>query len=228
MNDNLSKRNILTYDDVLPIRAGISEEPLVSVRTYDEAIVATYMKYDMVDITGEQIYVRDSLARLLAKVNKRLSSSSVGLKVVYGYRHPAVQTTYFTKRKAEVKRENQTLSEAELDRHTHNFVAAPSVAGHPAGAAVDLTLVDKDSGAELDMGTHIADYSDPLLIQTFDSRVSSAIAQRRLLLHDAMVAEGFAPFYGEWWHFSYGDREWAAFYDKEALYGPIDFTTRSA
>lgn len=44
-------------------------------------------------------------------------------------------------------------------------------------------------------------------------------AQRRSLLHDLMVAEDFAPFYGEWWHFSYGDREWAAFYNVEkAMY----------
>ena len=44
----------------------------------------------------------------------------------------------------------------------------------------------------------------------------------RGLLQDAMVAAGFAPFYGEWWHFSYGDREWAAFYYRPAaLYGPV-------
>jgi D-alanyl-D-alanine dipeptidase len=37
-----------------------------------------------------------------------------------------------------------------------------------------------------------------------------------------MVAAGFAPFYGEWWHFSYGDREWAAVYgEPAALYGPL-------
>ena len=37
-----------------------------------------------------------------------------------------------------------------------------------------------------------------------------------------MVAEGFAPFDGEWWHFSYGDREWAAFYGlSQTLYAHI-------
>jgi len=36
----------------------------------------------------------------------------------------------------------------------------------------------------------------------------------RLLLHDLMIEAGFAPYYGEWWHFSYGDAEWAAFYEK--------------
>ncbi|MDR3125675.1 MAG: hypothetical protein LBU20_01195 [Candidatus Nomurabacteria bacterium] len=27
-----------------------------------------------------------------------------------------------------------------------------------------------------------------------------------------MMSQGFAPYDGEWWHFSYGDREWAAWY----------------
>lgn len=47
-------------------------------------------------------------------------------------------------------------------------------------------------------------------------------AYMRGMLHDVMLMEGFAPFYGEWWHFSYGDREWAVFYDSlEAIYAPI-------
>lgn len=31
-----------------------------------------------------------------------------------------------------------------------------------------------------------------------------------------MVEAGFAAFSGEWWHFSYGDREWAAIWNKAA------------
>lgn len=30
-----------------------------------------------------------------------------------------------------------------------------------------------------------------------------------MLLRDCMLRVGFAPFDGEYWHFSYGDREWA-------------------
>lgn len=33
--------------------------------------------------------------------------------------------------------------------------------------------------------------------------------ENRFLLQDLMLLVGFAPYYGEWWHFSYGDREWA-------------------
>jgi D-alanyl-D-alanine dipeptidase len=40
-----------------------------------------------------------------------------------------------------------------------------------------------------------------------------------------MLGVGFAPFDGEWWHFSYGDKEWAAYYNKpNAVYEQIDFS----
>ena len=225
IRDNLIRKPILTYDDVLPIPAGTSAEELVDVRTYSKSIVAQYLKFDMVEYTGDQIVVRDGLAQALGRVNDGLMQKGLCLKVVYGYRHPAVQERYFTARKAEVQSQHPDLDDANLDRLTHNFVAAPSIAGHPAGAAVDLTLIDITTQKELSMGTAIADYSDPLLIQTFDERVSDYIMKNRLILHDAMVAEGFAPFYGEWWHFSFGDREWAAFYGEAAMYGPITFSS---
>ena len=81
------------------------------------------------------------------------------------------------------------------------------------------------SGDELDMGNKIADYANPEVIKTF-ARVTGEQAKNRQLLHDLMVAQNFAPFYGEWWHFSYGDREWAVFYGEKALYGAVDFRTK--
>lgn len=226
MQDYIQEKKLLSYDDVVPFSVGDSREPLVDVRTYDNAIITHYLKEDMLEITGDVIFVRNTLAQKLAAVNKILNKKSLGLKVVYGYRHPAVQTGYFVKRRTVLKDQYPELNDEALDRLTHNFVAVPTVAGHPAAAAVDLTVVSTETGDEIDMGTGIADYSDPLLIQTFDERVSQDVAENRKTLHDAMVSQNFAPFYGEWWHFSYGDREWAAFYNKKALYGAIEFNDK--
>lgn len=221
MSNNLDSKKMLSYDDLAVIAQGISNEPLVSVRKYSPSIVAMYNKPDMRVYTGDTILVRESVAKKLAAVNKSLTmTNGLVLKVVYGYRHPDVQKQYFYNRKVELHKENPDISEAELVRLTHNFVAVPSVAGHPTGGAIDVTLVDK-SGEELDLGNVIADYTNPDIIKTFAS-VTKKQAANRTMLHDAMVSQGFAPFYGEWWHFSYGDREWAAFYNKKkALYGAI-------
>lgn len=224
MQEYIQSQKILTYDDVLAFKPGASTEPLVDVRTYDPDILSEYLKRDMLEITGGSIFVRDSLARKLAKVNQQLKAQGFLLKVVYGYRHPSIQRDYFLKRREAVSEQHPDLDQSQLNRLTHNFVADPTVAGHPAGAAIDVTIVDAHTKQAIDMGTSIADYSDPLLIQTFDSRVSKEVMKHRMMLHDALIAENFAPFYGEWWHFSYGDREWAAFYNKEALFGPIEFS----
>ena len=77
------------------------------------------------------------------------------------------------------------------------------------------------------MGSSIANYSNLDIIKTYAAGLSANQIANRRRLHDAMIAEGFAPFYGEWWHFSYGDREWAAFYGRTALYGPVDFRIKA-
>lgn len=72
------------------------------------------------------------------------------------------------------------------------------------------------------MGCAIADFTAIELLPTYSHLATPEQAKWRILLHDLMVAEGFAPFYGEWWHFSFGDREWSVFYDAPyAQYGPI-------
>jgi D-alanyl-D-alanine dipeptidase len=222
MENHLETRKILSYDDVVGFVAGKSDEPLIDIRKYDQSITTKYIKQDMLDYTGDIIYIRDTLAKKLAKIETELSKVGYKLNIAYGYRHPEVQAKYFNTRRQVVRSKNPTLSDQDIDKLTHSFVAIPSVAGHPAGAAVDLTITDSD-GTPIDMGTAIADYSDPDKIITYAKGLTADQSEHRKLLHDLMIHEGFAPFYGEWWHFSYGDREWAAFYNKKALYGAVDF-----
>jgi len=222
MQTNPLSKKILSYDDVRKAKLGNSQEKLVDVREYDDSILARYDKQDMRVYTGDAIFVRDSLAKKLAVINAVLGKTGCKLKVVYGYRHPEIQEAYFTKRKQEILADQPALSGEALEKYTHNFVAVPDVAGHVTGGAIDVTIVDSTS-RELDMGTAIANYSDPEKIKTFAQGIDKQQRDNRKLLHDLMVAQGFAPFYGEWWHFSYGDREWAAFYGKKsALYGAIE------
>ncbi len=222
MNNNLQMHTILGYDEVAQHSAGDDPEKLVDVRLYDPSIVAEYHKEDMLELTGHIIYIRDTLAKKLTVVNGKLQPRGYQLKVVYGYRHPTVQKKYFNQEREKIKHDFPEYTGSQIDRYAHNFVAIPDVAGHPAGAAVDLTIITRE-GIELDMATKIADYTDSSKIITYATTINEDQMNHRLLLHDLMVEQGFAPFYGEWWHFSYGDREWAAFYNKKALYGAIEF-----
>ncbi|PIR06553.1 MAG: hypothetical protein COV55_03435 [Candidatus Komeilibacteria bacterium CG11_big_fil_rev_8_21_14_0_20_36_20] len=217
-------RKILSYQDLIQIEAGDNQEPLVSLNKIYPNIDCQYEKQDMKSIAGEEIYVRSSVAEKLNKVNLALKkiNQDYRLKIVYGYRHPDIQKKYFDKRKKELTLQNPNLSPEQSKGLTHNFVAAPEVAGHVVGGAIDLTITS--SQGDLDMGTMIGDFTDSDKIKTFAKNISQAQKENRQLLHDLMLKENFAPFYGEWWHFSYGDKEWAAFYGhQKSLYSILDF-----
>jgi D-alanyl-D-alanine dipeptidase len=79
------------------------------------------------------------------------------------------------------------------------FVADPRRGSpHSRGAAVDLTLIDRD-GAELEMGTAF----DAFTAQAHHGRTDvSVTAQRnRALLLGLMTAAGWDFFKNEWWHY---------------------------
>ncbi|GAB4238800.1 MAG: M15 family metallopeptidase [Chlamydiales bacterium] len=160
-----------------------------------------------------KILVRQVVALKLVHIQEKLFKFFPGyqLRVVEGYRHPKYQKKYFEEQFLDLKIKFPKLSSEELDVLTHQYIAHPDVAGHPTGGAVDLTL--QFNGTPIDMGSQIADFSDPEKMPTFSHSLTALQQNNRILLHDLMIAEGFAPFYGEWWHFSYGDREWAAFYE---------------
>ena len=219
----MQEGELLTYSQSKRMPTSESGESLVPVTKYDSLIFPKYEKEDMLSYTGGAIYVRDTVAKKLATVSASLVERGLRLRVVYGYRHPEVQGSYFNRRRDEIKAKQPLLSDEELDEVTHKFVAVPSVAGHPTGGAVDITVADA-TGKSVDMGTAIADFRNPEQIKTFAQGLTDTQSANRRLLHDLMIKEKFAPFYGEWWHFSYGDREWACFYEKSSsLYGPIDF-----
>jgi D-alanyl-D-alanine dipeptidase len=72
--------------------------------------------------------------------------------------------------------------------------------GHSRGSTIDLTVIDRASGAEIDMGSPF-DLFDP---KSWPTSAAPAPAQRanRLMLQSVMGAHGFNPLEQEWWHFT--------------------------
>lgn len=209
-------------DELLKIPSGENSEELCILNDISQNIVCQYEKEDMFPYLGNNIKVRKSVAEKLQRISDKLNLHfpDFKLKVVYGYRHPDIQKKYFEYQKNEIKKNTEKEELVDLDVQTHLFVADPRVAGHPTGAAIDITITSPQG--DIDMGTSIADFSDKEKIQTFSKSITEIQKYNRKLLHDLMLEENFAPFYGEWWHFSYGDKEWASFYNKEqSLYSEI-------
>ena len=84
----------------------------------------------------------------------------------------------------------------------------PTYVSHPAtgnrshcrGNAVDVTLVDLETGAELEMPTGFDDFSK--LADRDYSDCTSAAAENAWILEAVMESCGFKPYRAEWWHFT--------------------------
>lgn len=215
--------NILQYHDLVGIPVQESGEPMVVVQEVAPEIVCRYEKMDMIHYLGDLFALRAGIIKRLVNASASLQIARPGakLRLAYGYRHPDVQTAYFEQRKREVHERAPNLSEEQLVQKTHLLTASPDVAGHPTGGAIDVTIEDADG--TFDMGTDIADFSSDK-IETFADGLTDAQIENRALLRRVLLNAGFAPFDGEWWHFSYGDREWAAYYKKpNAIYDQVTF-----
>ncbi len=208
------------YEDYKDIPVEPLDEPLVLIPTTDHLTV-NQIGEDMRQVTGEDIYVREDVLKRLAHAAVLLSEidDSLRLEVRYGYRAPKIQAKLFAAAKERLSSE---YSGDRLFAETHRQIADPRVAGHPAGAAVDIQIVTKDN-VPLDFGTKIWTFTAYSYSRLHT--VGQEAFKNRLLLRSVMMAAGFAPFDGEWWHFSYGDKEWAYYYNQPvALYTQADFS----
>lgn len=81
-----------------------------------------------------------------------------------------------------------------------NFVADPRRgSAHTRGVAIDLTLVDRESGEELEMGTPFDDFT-PLSFHG-NMEISLEAQRNRFLLLGIMSAAGWDFYKNEWWHY---------------------------
>jgi D-alanyl-D-alanine dipeptidase len=62
-----------------------------------------------------------------------------------------------------------------------------------------------EKGIPLDFGTPMHALEKNSYV--FSPFISDKATLNRKLLRHIMQSSGFAPYDGEWWHFSYGDRE---------------------
>jgi len=219
---NALELQMLTYDDYINIPVEPNGEPLVPLAD-SPYMVTTQMRAEMLPVTGTTVYVRQTVADMLGEASVRLAADVPGtkLRVGYGYRALDIQKANFARQQDRLR---GTVPSVQLDAAAHRYVAKPEAAGHPAGAAVDVFMLR--DGTPVDCGADIWDFTAETY--TFSPFIARQARDNRLRLRAAMMAVGFAPFDGEWWHYSYGDKEWARYYDRPAaLYEQIEFSTNT-
>jgi D-alanyl-D-alanine dipeptidase len=92
----------------------------------------------------------------------------------------------------------------DLEKHElfeQGYIAKQST--HSRGSAVDLTLLEMETGREVDMGSPFDLFSE--ISHPDYGGITAEQHDNRMLLQRAMVRNGFKPLDCEWWHFSLED-----------------------
>lgn len=231
MNNKKLENLMISYQDLLKVKTVENHEVLFPVKDIPGGYLS--IMCDMKKITGRSIWVRESVKKRLSKAQTFLRKKNPGLSlyITYGFRSIEIQTQRFLKR-LRIHSDTFFSDPNDLYEKIHRSVAVPTVAGHPTGGAVDVMLVKAQNKKPLDFGSAIYDYKN-LKYYVFSNEITNEQMKYRKLLRTIMMQAGFAPYDGEWWHFSYGDREWAFYYEKpyavyEQLFYPFSTSQNCA
>ncbi len=168
---------------------------LVDVRSIDPTIQTDLRYATANNFTGAPLpgyeapraLLRREAAAALGRVQARLRSERLGLRVLDAYRPVRAS-------EAMVDWAERTGRRSLLEK---GYIAERS--RHNLGAAVDVTLVDLVTGTEVIETTAFDNFTG-----TADTAKASAQPLRyRLILVKTMASEGFRPYGQAWWHFNY-------------------------
>ncbi len=172
-----------------------AETLLVDVRSADSTIQVDARYAGSDNFTGAPLpgyeapraLLRREAALALGRVQARLRSGGLGLRVFDGYR-PVRATLAMVDWTQRTGRGELVDSGYIARRSRHNL-----------GVAVDLTMVDLETGTEVPMGTAFDEFTPAAHTANAEGR----IRRYRQILVRAMESERFQNYEKEWWHFSY-------------------------
>ncbi|WP_028892999.1 M15 family metallopeptidase [Tenacibaculum sp. 47A_GOM-205m] len=140
-------------------------------------------------------------AKALKKVQDELALKKLGLKIYDAYR-PQTAVNHFVKWArvmSDTIMKKQYYPEVNK-RHLFKKGYISSKSGHSRGSTVDLTIINLETGEELDMGSPY-DFFGVSSHITYEN-LSDHQKENRQLLQTVMKKHGFRSYSKEWWHFT--------------------------
>ena len=144
---------------------------------------------------ARRVLLHREAAVSLARAQADLKSDGLGLRVFDGYR--PVRATLAMVDWAEASGRVDLLDDGYIGR----------LSRHNLGIAVDVTLIDLETGRELEMGTPYDTFTE----DAHTMNATGEILEHRLRLKEALEAVGFQNYDKEWWHYSYHVEDAVAF-----------------
>jgi len=166
------------------------ENELINLEEFIPGIVLEIRYATTNNFTGKKIYnlarayARKPVAESLRKIQEDLKKQGLALKIFDGYRPYSATVMFY-----------ETY-------HDTTYVASPYKGSrHNRGCAMDLTIIDLNTGKELPMPTEYDSFKKEAWPTT--PVADPVIRKNRKTLIDAMEKHGFKVNASEWWHFDF-------------------------
>ncbi len=177
-----------------------------------------------------QFYIREGLVPQFLSAASELNRLGLVLKVEDAYRSPEMQKQLSLRKGIFDIVMNRVIWELDgkkpdakiIRRRLGALVALyPKVATHMSGSALDISVLDGDSGHELDRGAPYLELSE--ITPMGCPFVSSECRDNREKITALMAKHGFAAYPFEFWHYSSGDAisQLVTSPGKPGCYGPV-------
>ena len=224
----------LNWDKIKDLKIDENDEKLVSTSLIPEKIIVRpYYYIQKIKGSMPECYVR---SKVLDKLIEAANKLPKGYKLVIfdAWRPIKVQEELYKMIIEKLKKIYPTKDIEDIKKEASNYVAIPSEdekhpSPHTTGGSVDLSIADKN-GKLLNMGTTFDTANEKSHTDYFDNKFSGKnknnenkkeIVLNRRLLYNIMISVGFTNYPKEWWHYDYGNQNWAYFNNKDvtAFYG---------
>lgn len=224
MNESAIESGEYTHDHKIKVQIDECGEPLETLNPEEFVLEPMYFKWGHTDTS--EIKLRKGVIERLIAAQKLLQPMGLLLKIWDGYRTLKTQKILYDEYYERLHKQHSDWNDEHLRKAVEIFVSPPShdpkyPAPHNTGGAVDLTLIDAE-GNEIDMGTPFDEFNERSFTNHFEEN-GGEIHKNRMLFKKIMEEAGFVNYFEEWWHFSYGDQEWAkAKGELKAVYGSME------
>jgi len=147
----------------------------------------------------------------LGRVQKQLMEKGYGLKVYDGYR-PKRAVEHFIRwiNEDEDGKTNELYYPGMTRQEVFQGGFIVKESSHTRGSTVDLTVINLETGEEVDMGGFF-DFFSEISYSDYD-HLSIEQSKNRVQLRYLMRSEGFEPMQQEWWHFTLADEPYPQTY----------------
>jgi D-alanyl-D-alanine dipeptidase len=140
-------------------------------------------------------------AKALKAVSDDLNSKGYAIKIYDAYRptRAVSQFVLWAKDVKDIKMKKIFYPNVDKSKlFTLGYIASRS--GHSRGSTLDLTIVNRKTGKDVDMGSPY-DFLDPISNQG-TKKITAQQTTNRNILKNAMVKHGFDAYNKEWWHYT--------------------------